>query len=158
MYFQKTLVAGAQTRREKKSCTREKHVENVSTIEESLKRRHDSLLSRVFRPFARGSTSISVFPRQPKASSRKQAKRFYRFYQQFSLGHSQKNYLQSVFYQVDLSKHTGFLGGLERNLSTGTTAPYYCNSTTEVMFHASTRMPLATDSTGFNKKVKRPSI
>ena len=55
---------------------------------------------------------------------------------------------------MDLSKHTGFLGGLEKNLSTGTTAPYYCNSTTEVMFHVSTRMPLGPDSTGFTKKVR----
>ena len=47
------------------------------------------------------------------------------------------------------------MGGLEKNLSTGTTAPYYCNSTTEVMFHVSTRMPLASDNTGFNRKVRR---
>ena len=60
--------------------------------------------------------------------------------------------------KVDLSKHTGFLGGLERNLSTGTTAPYYCNSTTEVIFHVSTRMPLDSDSNGFNTKVRFPCI
>ena len=59
--------------------------------------------------------------------------------------------------QVDLSTHTGFLGGLERNLSTGATAPYYANSTMEVVFHVSTRMPLPNDTTSFNKKVGRRS-
>ena len=55
---------------------------------------------------------------------------------------------------MDLSTHTGFMGGLEKNLSTGATAPYFASSTMEVMFHVSTRMPLAADSTGFNKKVR----
>lgn len=64
----------------------------------------------------------------------------------------------SCVFQVDLSKHTGFMGGLERNLSTGATAPYYANSTEEVIFHVSTRMPLATDGTGFTKKVRNRAI
>ncbi|XP_022790933.1 ral GTPase-activating protein subunit alpha-2-like, partial [Stylophora pistillata] len=73
-----------------------------------------------------------------------------------SVGSQQfEHFVAGLAWEVDLSKHTGFLGGLEKNLSTGTTAPYYCNSTTEVMFHVSTRMPLATDNTGFNRKVRR---
>lgn len=39
-----------------------------------------------------------------------------------------------------METHTGFMGGLTRNRSTGETAPYYATSFTEVMFHASTRM------------------
>ncbi|KAJ7379788.1 hypothetical protein OS493_012534 [Desmophyllum pertusum] len=65
-----------------------------------------------------------------------------------------ERFVAGLAWEVDLSKHTGFLGGLEKNLSTGTTAPYYCTSTTEVMFHVSTRMPLASDNTGFNRKVR----
>lgn len=43
--------------------------------------------------------------------------------------------------QVELETHTGFLGGLQRNRTTGETAPYYATSFTEVIFHVSTRMP-----------------
>jgi len=44
-------------------------------------------------------------------------------------------------WEVELETHTGFLGGLQRNRSTGETAPYYATSFTEVIFHVSTRMP-----------------
>jgi len=50
-------------------------------------------------------------------------------------------YLFVIFFQVELETHTGFLGGLQRNRSTGDTAPYYATSFTEVIFHVSTRMP-----------------
>lgn len=43
--------------------------------------------------------------------------------------------------QVDLATHCGFMGGLQRNRSTGQTTPYYATSTTEVIYHVSTRMP-----------------
>lgn len=43
--------------------------------------------------------------------------------------------------QVELESHTGFLGGLQRNKSTGDTAPYYATSFLEVIFHVATRMP-----------------
>ena len=55
--------------------------------------------------------------------------------------------------KVDLSTHTGFMGGLDKNQSTGTTAVYYANSTVEVMFHVATRMPVSSDEGGFIKKV-----
>lgn len=54
--------------------------------------------------------------------------------------------------QVDLSTHCGFMGGLQRNGSTGQTAPYYATSTVEVIFHVSTRMPSDSDDS-LTKKV-----
>lgn len=56
-------------------------------------------------------------------------------------------------HQVDLSTHCGFMGGLQRNGSTGQTAPYYATSTVEVIFHVSTRMPSDSDDS-LTKKVR----
>ena len=42
---------------------------------------------------------------------------------------------------MELETHTGFMGGLQRNGTTGDTAPYYATSFTECLFHVSTRMP-----------------
>ncbi|EHB18832.1 250 kDa substrate of Akt [Heterocephalus glaber] len=55
--------------------------------------------------------------------------------------------------QVDLSTHCGFMGGLQRNGSTGQTAPYYATSTVEVIFHVSTRMPSDSDDS-LTKKLR----
>lgn len=55
--------------------------------------------------------------------------------------------------QVNLATHCGFMGGLQRNGSTGLTAPYYATSTVEVVFHVSTRMPSDSDDS-LTKKVK----
>lgn len=44
------------------------------------------------------------------------------------------------------------MGGLQRNGSTGQTAPYYATSTVEVIFHVSTRMPSDSDDS-LTKKV-----
>src|SRR5690606_995876 len=54
-----------------------------------------------------------------------------------------KEFVQGLGWSVNLQTHKGFLGGLDNssNLSTGTTAPYYSNATTEVIFHDLTRMP-----------------
>lgn len=57
--------------------------------------------------------------------------------------------------QVDLATHCGFMGGLQRNGSTGLTAPYYATSTVEAIFHVSTRMPSDSDDS-LTKKVKGP--
>lgn len=57
--------------------------------------------------------------------------------------------------QVDLATHCGFMGGLQRNGSTGLTAPYYATSTVEAIFHVSTRMPSDSDDC-LTKKVKSP--
>lgn len=54
--------------------------------------------------------------------------------------------------QVDLEHHKGFLGGLQSNKSTGDTTPYYATSTTEVIFHVSTRMP-STNEEDLHRKV-----
>ena len=51
----------------------------------------------------------------------------------------------SNWLQVDLSTHTGFMGGLEKNLSTGPSAPYFATHSLEVIFHVSTRMPGSED-------------
>ncbi|XP_033639628.1 ral GTPase-activating protein subunit alpha-2-like isoform X1 [Asterias rubens] len=52
-----------------------------------------------------------------------------------------ENFIAGLAWEVDLSTHQGFLGGLQRNKSTGETAPYYATSTVEVIFHVATRMP-----------------
>lgn len=57
--------------------------------------------------------------------------------------------------QVDLATHCGFMGGLQRNGSTGLTAPYYATSTVEAIFHVSTRMPSDSDDS-LTKKVNTP--
>ena len=62
----------------------------------------------------------------------------------------------NCFLQVDLAAHCGFMGGLQRNGSTGLTAPYYATSTVEVIFHVSTRMPSDSDDS-LTKKVKCPA-
>ncbi|KAG2389601.1 hypothetical protein C9374_014161 [Naegleria lovaniensis] len=64
-----------------------------------------------------------------------------------------KEFVQSLGWDVDLRTHGGFMGGLDENLTTGTTAPYYANATTEVVFHDVTRMPTkANDSQQIQKK------
>ncbi|EDV29843.1 uncharacterized protein TRIADDRAFT_20339, partial [Trichoplax adhaerens] len=63
-----------------------------------------------------------------------------------------EEFVAGLAWEVDLSTHVGFLGGLQQNESTGTTAPYFATSTTEVLFHVATRMP-SSDET-LNKKVR----
>ena len=46
---------------------------------------------------------------------------------------------------MELETHSGFMGGLQRNKSTGETAPYYATSTLEVIYHVATRMPSDTE-------------
>lgn len=52
-----------------------------------------------------------------------------------------EDFVAGLAWEVELETHTGFLGGLQRNRSTGETAPYFATSFTEVIFHVSTRMP-----------------
>ncbi|XP_013400060.1 ral GTPase-activating protein subunit alpha-1-like isoform X2 [Lingula anatina] len=52
-----------------------------------------------------------------------------------------EDFVAGLGWEVDLEHHTGFLGGLQQNKSSGDTAPYYATSTMEVIFHVSTRMP-----------------
>uniref|UniRef100_A0A8C5T356 Ral GTPase activating protein catalytic subunit alpha 2 n=1 Tax=Laticauda laticaudata TaxID=8630 RepID=A0A8C5T356_LATLA len=51
-----------------------------------------------------------------------------------------EDFIAGLGWEVDLSTHCGFMGGLQRNGSTGQTAPYYATSSVEVIFHVSTRM------------------
>ncbi|XP_025103645.1 ral GTPase-activating protein subunit alpha-1-like isoform X4 [Pomacea canaliculata] len=52
-----------------------------------------------------------------------------------------EDFVAGLGWEVDLESHQGFLGGLQQNKTTGDTAPYYANSTCEVVFHVSTRIP-----------------
>uniref|UniRef100_A0A3Q2CAM5 Ral GTPase activating protein catalytic subunit alpha 1 n=1 Tax=Cyprinodon variegatus TaxID=28743 RepID=A0A3Q2CAM5_CYPVA len=52
-----------------------------------------------------------------------------------------EDFVSGLGWEVDLTTHCGFMGGLQRNRSTGLTTPYYATSTTEVIYHVSTRMP-----------------
>ncbi|KAM8921688.1 ral GTPase-activating protein subunit alpha-1 isoform 6-T6 [Pelodytes ibericus] len=51
-----------------------------------------------------------------------------------------EDFVAGLGWEVNLSSHCGFLGGLQRNKSTGHSTPYFATSTVEVMFHVSTRM------------------
>ncbi|EFC38122.1 hypothetical protein NAEGRDRAFT_81714 [Naegleria gruberi] len=64
-----------------------------------------------------------------------------------------KEFVQSLGWDADMRTHGGFMGGLDENLTTGNTAPYYSNATTEVIFHDVTRMPTkVNDSQQIQKK------
>ncbi|XP_026085066.1 ral GTPase-activating protein subunit alpha-2-like isoform X4 [Carassius auratus] len=52
-----------------------------------------------------------------------------------------EDFVSGLGWEVNLATHCGFMGGLQRNGSTGSTAPYYATSNVEVIFHVSTRMP-----------------
>ncbi|XP_017775856.1 PREDICTED: ral GTPase-activating protein subunit alpha-1 isoform X1 [Nicrophorus vespilloides] len=52
-----------------------------------------------------------------------------------------EQFLAALAWEVELEGHTGFLGGLQRQGSTGLTAPYFATSFFEVIFHVATRMP-----------------
>ncbi|KAK7504780.1 hypothetical protein BaRGS_00003808 [Batillaria attramentaria] len=52
-----------------------------------------------------------------------------------------EDFVAGLGWEIDLESHQGFLGGLQQNKTTGDTAPYYANSTCEVVFHVSTRIP-----------------
>ncbi|XP_070180609.1 ral GTPase-activating protein subunit alpha-1-like isoform X3 [Littorina saxatilis] len=52
-----------------------------------------------------------------------------------------EDFVAGLGWEIDLETHQGFLGGLQQNKTTGDTAPYYANSTCEVVFHVSTRIP-----------------
>uniref|UniRef100_A0A665VIK0 Ral GTPase activating protein, alpha subunit 2 (catalytic) n=1 Tax=Echeneis naucrates TaxID=173247 RepID=A0A665VIK0_ECHNA len=56
-----------------------------------------------------------------------------------------EDFVSGLGWEVDLATHCGFMGGLQRNGSTGQTAPYYATSTVEAIFHVSTRMPSDSD-------------
>ncbi|RCI03744.1 Ral GTPase-activating protein subunit alpha-2, partial [Rhizopus stolonifer] len=62
-------------------------------------------------------------------------------------------FVNSLGWEIDIATHTGYLGGLERNLTNGTRATYYCSSTIEMIFHDVTKMPTdASDPKQLKKK------
>ncbi|XP_075719090.1 ral GTPase-activating protein subunit alpha-2 isoform X2 [Rhinoderma darwinii] len=64
-----------------------------------------------------------------------------------------EDFVAGLGWEVDLSTHCGFMGGLQRNGSTGQTAPYYATSTVEAIFHVSTRM-LSDSDDSLTKKLR----
>ncbi|KAI8993599.1 hypothetical protein BDB01DRAFT_847455 [Pilobolus umbonatus] len=54
------------------------------------------------------------------------------------------SFVNSLGWDINIASHHGYLGGLEKNLTNGTSAVYYCSSSLEMIFHDVTRMP--TDS------------
>lgn len=63
-------------------------------------------------------------------------------------------FVNSLGWEIDIATHTGYLGGLERNLTNGTRAAYYCSSTIEMIFHDVTKMPTDTSDPKQLKKVR----
>ncbi|XP_042599272.1 ral GTPase-activating protein subunit alpha-1-like isoform X9 [Cyprinus carpio] len=64
-----------------------------------------------------------------------------------------EDFVSGLGWEVNLTSHCGFMGGLQRNKSTGLTMPYFATSTVEVMFHVSTRMPPDSDDS-LTKKLR----
>ncbi|XP_071380807.1 ral GTPase-activating protein subunit alpha-2 isoform X2 [Centroberyx affinis] len=64
-----------------------------------------------------------------------------------------EDFVSGLGWEVDLATHCGFMGGLQRNGSTGLTAPYYATSNVEAIFHVSTRMPSDSDDS-LTKKLR----
>uniref|UniRef100_A0A8C2CCM6 Ral GTPase activating protein, alpha subunit 2 (catalytic) n=1 Tax=Cyprinus carpio TaxID=7962 RepID=A0A8C2CCM6_CYPCA len=64
-----------------------------------------------------------------------------------------EDFVSGLGWEVNLATHCGFMGGLQRNGSTGSTAPYYATSNMEVIFHVSTRMPSDSDDS-ITKKLR----
>lgn len=61
-----------------------------------------------------------------------------------------EDFVARLGWEVSLATHLGFMGGLESNLSTGLTAPYYADTFNEIIFHVSTRLEPA-DVTNFEQ-------
>uniref|UniRef100_A0A4W5MSV0 Ral GTPase activating protein catalytic subunit alpha 1 n=1 Tax=Hucho hucho TaxID=62062 RepID=A0A4W5MSV0_9TELE len=64
-----------------------------------------------------------------------------------------EDFVSGLGWEVNLTSHCGFMGGLQRNKSTGLTTPYFATSTVEVMLHVSTRMPPDSDDS-LTKKLR----
>ncbi|XP_029340667.1 ral GTPase-activating protein subunit alpha-1 isoform X5 [Mus caroli] len=64
-----------------------------------------------------------------------------------------EDFVAGLGWEVNLTNHCGFMGGLQKNRSTGLTTPYFATSTVEVIFHVSTRMPSDSDDS-LTKKLR----
>lgn len=65
-----------------------------------------------------------------------------------------EEFVAGLGWEVELQTHLGFLGGLQRNKSTGDTAPYYATSFLEVIFHVSTRMSATLEEESMTRKMR----
>lgn len=68
-----------------------------------------------------------------------------------------EDFVSALAWEVNLSSHLGFKGGLSSNKIAAETGLYYCNASTEVMFHVSTRIPVSNvtdDDELLNRKLK----
>ena len=62
-------------------------------------------------------------------------------------------FVRGLGWPIDVATHQGYIGGLDRKLSTGKTAPYFANYLFEVAFHEITSMPTnPTDNQQIHKK------
>ncbi|XP_065562907.1 ral GTPase-activating protein subunit alpha-1-like [Artemia franciscana] len=64
-----------------------------------------------------------------------------------------EDFVARLGWEIELESHKGFMGGLQRNGTTGETAPYYATSLLEIIFHVSTRMPSDSEE-GFLQKTR----
>ncbi|XP_069320344.1 ral GTPase-activating protein subunit alpha-1 isoform X6 [Eulemur rufifrons] len=64
-----------------------------------------------------------------------------------------EDFVAGLGWEINLTNHCGFMGGLQKNKSTGLTTPYFATSTVEVIFHVSTRMPSDSDDS-LTKKLR----
>ncbi|EGG18880.1 RapGAP/RanGAP domain-containing protein [Cavenderia fasciculata] len=55
--------------------------------------------------------------------------------------HDYREFVASLGWTVDVEKHSGYLGGLDRRFSSGRVAQYYATSTKEMAFHVASLMP-----------------
>ncbi|XKL61926.1 hypothetical protein PGB90_001759 [Kerria lacca] len=62
-----------------------------------------------------------------------------------------EDFIAALAWEVELENHTGFMGGLQRNKTTGVTAPYFATSFSELILHVSTRMSSSTPEALINK-------
>ncbi|KAL6061280.1 Ral GTPase-activating protein subunit alpha-1 [Balamuthia mandrillaris] len=66
-----------------------------------------------------------------------------------------QHFLASLGWPIDVKSHTGFLGGLDREvLSTGTVAPYFADFSKEIVFHAPSHMPAINDKDALAQRAK----
>jgi len=61
-------------------------------------------------------------------------------------------FVRSVGWPIDLETHRAYIGGLDPQLRTGITAPYFATSTVEMVFHDVTSMPTTSEQGQIHKK------
>jgi hypothetical protein len=62
-----------------------------------------------------------------------------------------EHFVDALGWTVDLDTHAGYMGGLAKGKGT---TPYYADSTCELVWHVSTRLPLDDDGVGAHKRLR----